>query len=124
MTAAEYLKYGTYLCKYYEDKANDDCSDECPFHKRNQELYKSTGKWSGAFCVFPEFRDNFDLDFALAAVEEFKRKLERVCPKDLFGKEENLIRVCADNNNVCDKKCWDAVMESKILREVENIFNN
>ena len=43
MTAAEYLKYGAYLCKYYEDKANDDCSDECPFHKRNQELYKSTG---------------------------------------------------------------------------------
>ena len=51
-------------------------------------------------------------------------KLEWVCPKDLFGKEENLIRVCADNNNVCDKKCWDAVMEPKVLKEVENVFNN
>ena len=148
MTAAEYLKYGAYLCKYYNDEANEDCSDECPFRKRNQEIYKSTGKWSGAFCVFPEFNDDFDLDFALATVEEFKRKLESqnimtykeyallyfpdiklecVCPKDLFGKKENLIRACATNNGgTCDNKClaWNTQMKSAVLKEVENVFNN
>ena len=83
--------------------------------------------------------------FALTTVEEFKRKLESqntmtykeyallyfpdikleyVCPKDLFGIDKKLIRVCADNNNVCDKKCWDAVMEPKVLKEVKNVFNN
>lgn len=145
MTAAEYLKYGAYLCKYYEDKTKEDCSDECPFHKRNQEIYKSTGKWIGTFCVFPEFEDDFDLDFALTTVEKFKKKLENqntmtykeyalqhfpninlafICPKDLFGKEENLNITCTKNNNICNKKCWDAVMESAVLKEVENVFNN
>jgi hypothetical protein len=145
LTVEEFLKYGRYICDYYEDKLNKDCSPECPFAKRS--LNEKHG-----FCVFPDLTDVcYDYKFAIKAVEDFKNKMLKEYPsrtyldilKEKFPKGNineavkhccPLILVDGERAEKCKHKtcmenlkdlseCWNREKKDYIPAHIDSIFD-
>lgn len=142
ITTKEFLEYGMYLCKYYYDKNEEDCSDECPFAKNN--INKNV-----QFCVFPDCGDNgtYDVDFAMKTVEEFKNKVTKPislmdymkevmpystdfykiqAPCTFFNGDDFVCntsheRYCEDSYEECWKKCTINVIPNEMKKFLKKL---